>query len=193
MKHKALTTLAALLMAAPTFAADEQLIGVVNFGSCMTESKAGKKEQENLESIRKEIVSRAQETEKELQEIRVKFEDPEFLDGLSPKAEEELQAKKASLEQDLARFDQQYSQVMQYSQYQMAQKLIGDIAKAAEQVAADKNLSYVLSREACFYVRSDLDVTQNVIQAMDSNYELQAQKAENETPAAIESMEPKAG
>ena len=46
------------------------LIGIVNFMTCITDSKYGKNEQEQLENIKKQWTSLIEETEKELNEIR---------------------------------------------------------------------------------------------------------------------------
>ena len=81
-----------ILIAVTAMAVDNPLIGVVNFATCITESKAGKKEQENMENMRKQMSSLIEDTEKELKEISAKFEDTEYLDSLSPKAEEDLKA-----------------------------------------------------------------------------------------------------
>jgi len=158
------------------FAAETATIGSVNFATCVTESKLGKKEQENLEVMRKQMGALVEKTEKELKEIAGKFEDTEFLDSLSPKGEEELKLKHQTLEEDLARYQNQYYQLMQQAQYQLIQKLGSQIAKASEAVANDKKLDYVLNKEACFFGKQQLDVTQDVIAEMDKQFELQAKE-----------------
>ena len=160
------------LFAVSAIAAENPLIGVVNFATCITESKAGKKEQENMESMRKQMATLVENTEKELKEIAAKFEDSEYLDSLSPKAEEELKAKFQTLQEELGRYQNQFYQVLNHANYQMMQKINGNIAKAAEKIAAEKHLDYVMNKEACFYIRSDLDVTSSVIAEMDKNFEL---------------------
>ena len=47
-----------------------------------------------------------------------------------------------------------------------------NIATAAEKIAQDKHLDYVLNREACFYVRTDLDVTSLVVLEMDKAFDV---------------------
>lgn len=150
------------------------LIGVVNFASCVTDSKAGKKEQENMENIRKQMSHLIEDTEKELKEIAAKFDDTEYLDSLSPKAEEDLKLKFQSLQEDHARYQNQFYQVLQHANYQMIQKISGSIGKAAEKIAQSKKLDYVMNKEACFYIRPDLDVTTLVISEMDKTYEFDA-------------------
>lgn len=164
--------LAAFLLAGSAFA-DSGLTGVVNFTTCITDSKSGKKEQENMENIRNQMSNLIEDTEKELKELSAKFEDTEFLDSLSPKAEEEMKVKYQALQEDLGRYQNQYYQVLQHAQYQLIQKMSGNIAKAAEIVAKQKNLDYVINKEACFYIRPDRDETSAVILEMDKIFETQ--------------------
>lgn len=163
---------ATFLALSATAADPSPSIGAANFATCITESKFGKKEQENMEGMRKQMSSMIEDTEKELREIATKFEDTEYLDSLSPKAEEELKAKFETLQQDLSRYQNQFYQVLNHAQYQMVQKVSNNISKAAEKVAAEKHLDYVLNKEACFYIRPDLDVTTMIISEMDKNFEL---------------------
>ena len=164
------------LIASTGFANDTSVnnpvIGVVNFASCLTESKVGRKEQENMESIRKQMSSLIEDTEKELKELTAKFDDTEYLDSLSPKAEEELKVKFQTLQEDLGRYQNQFYQVLQHANYQMMHKMSGTIAKAAEKIAKSNKLDYVINKEVCFYIRPDLDVTTSVITEMDNNFEL---------------------
>ncbi len=171
--------LATLCLSAGAFANDKAPIGVVNFASCITESKSGQKEQESMENIRKQMSSMIEDTEKELKELAAKFEDTEFLDSLSPKAEEEMKLKYQTLQDDLGRYQNQFYQVLQHAQYQLIQKMSGNIAQAAEVVAKEKGLEFVINKEACFYIRSDLDVTNAVIGEMDKSYDSSKKLSEN--------------
>ncbi len=184
--HKIFLSAAALaaVLAGSADAADNAFIGVVNFANCITDSKAGKKEQENMENLRKQMSSLIENTEKELREISAKFDDTEYLDSLSPKAEEELKIKHQSLQEDLGRYQQQFYQVLNHANYQMVQKMSATIAAASEKIAKSKDFDYVINREACFYIRSDLDVTNLVVAEMDKSFDLDAkqtkQLSENE-------------
>ena len=164
------------LFAGTAAAADHPLIGVVNFTTCITNSKMGKKEQENLENLRKQMSTLVENTEKELREIAAKFEDTEYLDSLSPKAEEEMKMNYQALQEDLQRYQQQFYQMIQGANYQLVQKMSTSIAAAAEKIAKQKKLDYVINKESCFYVRSDFDVTSSVIQEMDKTFDLEAAK-----------------
>src|SRR5262249_49111387 len=85
--------------------------------------------------------------------------------------EEELKARYQTLQEDMGRYQGQYYQVLQHAQYQLVQKISSNIAKAAELVAKTHHFDYVINKEACFYIRSDLDVTHDVIQEMDKAFD----------------------
>lgn len=146
-------------------------IAVVNFTTCVQESKFGKKEQENFDNLRKQMVSMIEESQKELQELSQKLEDTDYLDSLSPKAEEELKMKFQTKNQDIARIQNQYYQMLQQANMQVMQKLNENVSKASEAVALKKNLGVVMNKEACFYYKPSLEVTKLVIDEMDKNYE----------------------
>jgi outer membrane protein len=159
-----------LLFTSTLFAGD---IGVVNFANCVSESKMGKKEQEGFENIRKQMAGLMESTEKELKDLTAKFEDPEVLDSLSPKAEEEMKNRYQSLAEDLQRYQNQYYQVLQQANYQMIQKVMGSASRAAEKVAKEKSLDFVLSKDACLFYKGALDLTQSVVTEMDKAFELE--------------------
>ncbi len=148
--------------------------GIVNFTTCITDSKYGQKEQENFEGIRKQLATMIEDTEKELKEIADRFGDTEYLDSLSPKAEEELKARYQNLNEDLGRYQGQFYQIMQQANMQLVQKMSAQIARASEKVVEEKGYSFVINREACFYYKPELDLTELVISEMDKNFELDA-------------------
>lgn len=179
------------LLAGSAFAAETPFIGVVNFATCVTDSKMGKKEQENLENLRKQMSSLVENTEKELKEIASKFEDTEYLDSLSPKAEEDLKVKYQTLQEDMGRYQNQFYQVLNHANYQMMQKVSNSIAAAAEKVAKSRKLDYVMNKEACFYINSDYDVTTTVIGEMDKQFDLKA-LSDNTEEMTLQSQDTKA-
>ncbi len=170
--HKFFLSAATVLGLLTGTAAETPVIGVVNFATCITDSKAGKKEQESLENMRKQMAGLIEDTDKDLREMAARFEDAEYLDSLSPKAEEELKSKFQTRQEELSRYQNQFYQMMNHAQMQMLQKISGNIARAAEKIASDKHLDYVMNKEACFYIRPDLDVTTVVIGEMDKLFEL---------------------
>jgi outer membrane protein len=172
-----LSTLTVCGLATASLSANE-LFGVVNFTTCVTDSKYGQKEQENFEGIRKQLSSMIEDTEKEIKEIADRFGDTDYLDSLSPKAEEELKARYQNLNEDLSRYQGQFYQIMQQANMQLLQKISTQIAAASERVATEKKIDYVINREACFYYNPNLDLTEQVISEMDKSYEIES-KTEN--------------
>lgn len=174
MSKKFFSAAVALLIAGTPLAADTLMTGVVNFTSCVTDSKYGKKEQENFEALRKQMASMIENTENQLKEIASKFEDTEYLDSLSPKAEEEMKVKFQTLQEEHSRYQNQFYQVLNHANQQLIQKMSLSIATAAKEVAEKQKLDYVINKEACFYIRPGLDVTAQVIKEMDVKYEIDA-------------------
>jgi len=173
--------IASLLGFGKSYAIDSRaLIGIVNFMTVITDSKYGKNEQEQLENIKKQWTTLIEETDKELKEVSDKLEDQDYLDGLSPEAEDELKAKKQNLMQDISKYQNQLYQIMNQANYFFIQKMSQNISVASEKVAQDKKLDVVLNKEACFYSNPKIDVTTLVIAEMDKNFDKETSKNEKE-------------
>jgi outer membrane protein len=170
MKKFLLSTVAAAAISAQGFASDTQ-VGIVNFASCMSDSKLGKQEQTNFENLKKQMGTLLEDTEKQLQEIATKFNDQEYLDGLSPEAEKELKTKFQTLNEDLQRYQNQYYQVMNQANMRVIQVMSNSISEASEKVAKTKKLGMVVNKEACFFYSTGLEVTQDVIGEMDKIFD----------------------
>ncbi|HSX14150.1 MAG TPA: OmpH family outer membrane protein [Chlamydiales bacterium] len=178
--------LAAALIAGSFVFADTLMTGVVNFSSCVSDSKYGKKEQENFESLRKQMATMIESTESQMKEIATKCEDTEYLDSLTPKAEEELKVKFQSLQEELSRYQNQFYQVLQHANQQVVQKINTAIAAASKEIAEKSKLDYVINKEACFYIRPGLDVTAQVIAEMDRKFEIDAKQKKISDNSEIE-------
>src|SRR5689334_25235419 len=102
-----LSLLAASSLVTGALVADANF-GIVNFHSCAADSKLGKQEQASFETIKKQMSTLLEDTDKQMQEIATKLNDQEYLDGLSPEAEKELKNKYEALAQDMQRYQNQY-------------------------------------------------------------------------------------
>lgn len=169
----ALTSVSNAAEAAPAVGS----VGVVNFASCITDSKLGKQEQASFEALKKQLSTLLEDTDKQLVEINNKLSDNEFMDGLSPEGEEELKNKFRVLNEELNRYQAQYYQVLNQANMRIVQMLSGSISSAAERVAKEKHLTMVVNKEACFFFAPQLEVTPLVINEMDRVYEQEAKKA----------------
>jgi outer membrane protein len=156
--------------------ANKGQVAIVNFASCMTESKLGKKEQASFETLKKQMASLLEDTEKQLTDLSAKFNDPEYMDGLSPEAEEELKNKARTLNEEMNRYQNQYYQVLNQANMKIIQNMSSVIQAASEKVAKEKQLSMVVNKEACFFYNPALDVTAFVIGEMDKDFEQEMKK-----------------
>ncbi|MEI6242161.1 MAG: OmpH family outer membrane protein [Chlamydiota bacterium] len=168
MKKYILQTFLAVAFCGTCFAESS---GIVNFASCIMESKYGKQEQEQLEKIKKQWSSLIEETEKELKSLSAKLEDQNYLDGLSPAATEELKVKQRTLGDDLGKYQSQLYQILNQANYGLIQKMFGRIAESSEKVAAQKKLDMVINKEACFFYKPTMDITKDVVTDMDKNFD----------------------
>jgi outer membrane protein len=174
------TTLAlagVLCSAAPnSFEQNKSLrIAVVNFKKCVEKSKVGQKEQGNFDTLKKQMEKVLEEKEKALADVATKFNDIDYLDSLSPEAETELKRQYRTLNQEFSQLQNQFYQQLSQTNVQVIQKLQEKVTSAAQEVAKKNQLDLVLNEESCFFVIPNVDISEEVIQALD--------KIENETPA----------
>ena len=160
-----------LLGASFTYASSNRIVGVVNFATCATDSKYGKYEQEQFEKIKVQWQNLIQETEKELTSLSDKFKDQDYMDGLSPDAEDEMKLKYKTLNEDLLKYQNQLYQSLNQANYIFMQKMTKTISDASEQIAKQKKLDIVMTKEACFYHKPDMEITTLVIKEMDKKFD----------------------
>lgn len=160
--------------------------GIVNFSTCVTDSKIGKEEQTNFDNMKKQLGAHLEETEKQINDLSMKFNDPEYMDGLSPEAEDEMKNKMRMLSEEMNRYQNQYYQMLNQANMRIIQVLSTSINTASEKVAKEKKLSMVINKDACFYYAPNLDITTQVISEMDKSYDQEAKKAAVVQPAPQE-------
>jgi outer membrane protein len=175
---KKLYTLAALTVASLQLCAAEAKFGIVNFNNCITDSKIGKQEQIAFEGMSKQFKTLLEDNEKQIKSLQEQLHDKDYMDGVSPEAEQEMNAKLAQLSEEMNRYYQQYSQVMQQGQYRIVQTVVNGINQASDKIAAAKGYTLILNKEFCFYYAPSLDVTADVIKEMDKNFDAESAKVE---------------
>ena len=171
-------TFLTLLLTGMTFLSASN-IGVVNFTNCIMESKYGKNEQGQLESIKQQWSSVIEQTEKELKDVAGKLEDQSYMEGLSVDAAGQLKTKYKTLNEDMAKYQNQLYQVLNQANYIFVQKMVGFINKASSEIAAQKKFSMVVNKEMCFYNKDGLDITKDIVTIMDKNFETEKRLSEN--------------
>ncbi len=185
---KKLLTFLTLTCLSLQLCAAEQKIGIVNFQTCIAESKLGKQEQNAFETMRKQLVTLVEDTDKQMREISDKLQDKDYLDGLSKEAEESMKTKFAQLHEELGRYQQQYYQFMNQGQYKIMQTVVGGINHAADQIASKKGYDFILNKEACFSYAPSRDITSEILKEMDGHFDEEAKKQTASAPKPEEAQ-----
>jgi outer membrane protein len=124
-----------------------------------------------------------EDTEKQLKEMNDQLQNKDFLDGLSPDAEQKMKEKFAQLNEEYNRYNQQYYQFLNQGQYKIIQTIAGGINGAADKIASIKGYNMILNKQACFFYNPALDVTNDVVKEMDKAFDDEAKKAAAAAPA----------
>lgn len=157
-------------------------IGIVSFANCIQESKYGKREQSTLKALQNQITSLVKDTEQQLQEIASKLNDPEYIDTLSPEGEQELKIKFQNHQEDLMRYQQQYSEFINQANYKVMQTMFFHVKNAAKVVSEKLNLDYVLDENSVICNNAGIEVTNQVIQELDMLFEKEESEKSKAAP-----------
>lgn len=172
-------SLLSLVAIAPVSAFSAEFkVRVLNFKTCVEKSKLGKQEQESFDALKKQMENVLNEKEKTLNEMAEKFEDPDYLDSLSPEAETELKRKFRAISQEASQQQSQYMQTLQQANVKVLDKLDGAIIKASEAVAAKNGYNLVINEDSSYFYDKNLDISEEVISAMDENFEKETKAAQ---------------
>lgn len=142
-------------------------VGIVNFKKCVEESKLGAKEQETLQSMKVEFENSLSDKEKKLSEMSGKFND-DYLESISQEQEKQLRDEFTELSHEFSQLQNQYYQLLQQAHMRMIQQVGQVVVDASEKVAKDNGFDVVLNQEAVFYFNDSIDLTDDVIQQMNS-------------------------
>ncbi|PCI78164.1 hypothetical protein COB21_01465 [Candidatus Aerophobetes bacterium] len=177
---KTLTVACTLVLCSAAAHADALKVGIVNFEKCITESKFGKKEQENFDAVKTQMNAVMGDLQSQIQTMADDFNNPELMDSLSHEAEEEMKGKYQSLNEEYQRAQNQFMQVMNQAQMQVLHSMGSRVAEASKKLAEDsKNLpesqqiSLVVRDDICFYYNAPQDeVTNDVVAILDKQFDL---------------------
>ncbi|MCP5469817.1 MAG: OmpH family outer membrane protein [Chlamydiales bacterium] len=173
MKKLSILTLAILALGCAKVQAEELKLGFVNFKECMDKSAQGRQEQGAFETMRNQMQETLEKTNTELEEIAEKLQDQDYMDGLSPAAEDELKGRFQQLSQEFGRYQNQYYQILNQANYQMMQSLHTQVSVAAEKVRQKRQLALIMNEDSVFASSDSLNVTNSVIEEMDRRFELE--------------------
>lgn len=151
-------------------------VKVVNFKKCVEASKIGKQEQANFENLKTQMEKVLEEKEESLADISNKFNDPDYLDSLTPEAENELKHKYRALTQEYNQIQSQCYQAMQQSNMKIVQNLQDEITEASNVIAKKNNIDVICNEESCFFYSPKLDISNEVIEELDKKFDSKKDK-----------------
>lgn len=157
-------------------ATDVPKLGVVDFELCASESKIGKEEAASFNSLQSKAMADMQSMEKERQDLAKKLEDQDYLDGLSPDAQQELHQKIQNHQMKMQMAGENYEKTLRQTYQVMEEKLSSNVKTAAEKIAQDKKLDMVIPSRFCIYSIPTLNITDSVIKKMDESFGKDTQK-----------------
>jgi Skp family chaperone for outer membrane proteins len=168
-----------LLAVAPAFAAAPN-VGVVDVAEVMAkynkaiETKAGI--DKSVQSSRDAVAER----EKELQTLRADLEstvkrsqDPILNEAGKRPLQSEAQVKQGAFQQrqnEYVQFVQSAQGTIQQRVQEMERQVVADIRVQAEKLAKDKGLQLIVPKAVTFFVDGSLDITGDVIKALNDGY-----------------------
>lgn len=160
-------------------------LGIVSFKECIEKSKLGQAEQKSFEELKQQMGSVLDKTEKELEELAKKLNDNDYLESLSADAQNELKTRFQDLGQELARYQNQYYQILNQANVKLIQELSQKVGDASKSVATARNLSLVMQEDVFFYSNASFDITDAVVAELDKRFD-----AEGKTASAKPMMPP---
>jgi len=182
-----------LLAVAPAFAAAPN-VGVVDVAEVMTkynkaiETKAGI--DKSVQTSREAVAER----EKELQSLRADLEstvkrsqDPILNEAGKRSLQSEAQIKQGAFQQrqnEYVQFVQSAQGTIQQRVQEMERQVVADVRVQAEKIAKDKGLQLVLPKAVTFFNDASLDITADVIKALNDAYKSAAPAPAPAAPAA---------
>jgi Skp family chaperone for outer membrane proteins len=182
-----------LLAMAPAFAAAPN-VGVVDVAEVMTkynkaiETKAGI--DKSVQTSREAVAER----EKELQSLRADLEstvkrsqDPILNEAGKRSLQSEAQIKQGAFQQrqnEYVQFVQSAQGTIQQRVQEMERQVVADVRAQADKIAKDKGLQLVLPKAVTFFNDASLDITADVIKALNDAYKSAAPAPAPAAPAA---------
>lgn len=182
-----------LLAVAPAFAAAPN-VGVVDVAEVMSkynkaiETKAGI--DKSVQTSREAVAER----EKELQSLRSDLEstvkrsqDPILNEAGKRSLQSEAQIKQGALQQrqnEYVQFVQSAQGTIQQRVQEMERQVVADVRAQAEKISKDKGLQLVLPKAVTFFNDASLDITADVIKALNDAYKSAAPAPAPAAPAA---------
>ncbi len=181
-----------LLACAPAFAAAPN-VGVVDVAEVMAKYNKAIETKSGIDKSVQTSREAVAEREKELQSLRADLEstvkrsqDPILNEAGKRSLQSEAQVKQGAFQQrqnEYVQFVQSAQGTIQQRLQEMERQVIADVRTQAEKLAKEKGLQLVIPRAVTFFSDGSLDITADVIKALNDSYK-SAAPAPAPAPAA---------
>gem|GEM_PF-4221427 len=156
--------------------------GYVSMMFCCTHSQYGKKEMDRLNHESAKIRHYISEVHQQIQELEEKLQDPDYLDCVTPDAEEEIRVRLISLQKEEKRRRRVAEGQLRQMEFQFVQDVSRLAVEAAKHVAEDQKLSFIVKDEQFLYCQNGHDCTNAVVGEMDRLHQQQGGSYQGQIP-----------
>jgi len=181
---KKFLTLALLTLGSLSAAETTSKIGFIDFERCSTDSKVGKEEYSAFNALQNKAMADMQAMDKERQELAEKAKDQDYLDGLSPEAQNELNQKIQNQQMKMQMAGESYQNTLRQMYEAMEQKITSSVTTASKKIAEEKNLDFVFPSKLCIVSRDQMNVTSEVIKKMDELFDTEQKSSSQKEETA---------
>lgn len=179
MKKQVCTVIALLSTTFGAYAANvNHKMGIVSFEKVVDSSDFMKAQINTLEAMQTQDSAMLEQKQAELDDIAAKLDDPDYRDGLSPEAEQELIEKQGHLAEELQFYEYQRGQTYRQAGAKIQMKLLSQIEEVCQQIAKTDSYSMIFMDNGVMYYDPSLDISEIVVKKVNELY--QKQKVEEE-------------
>lgn len=161
--------IASVMFSLPAFGADVAKIGIVDFQKVLTESKAGKAVQAEIQKKGREMESSLKELGQEIESLNKQLNRDAMV--MSKEKREEKQRELEIKKYDFQSMQQKYRSKFREMENKMVEKLQKEIFDIAETIGKREGYLLIIEKTAAIYYPSTIDITDKVIKAYNEKNE----------------------
>jgi outer membrane protein len=145
------------------FCADAVKIGIIDFQRVLTESKAGKKAQEEISNVGNELKNRLEEMKKEIDELNSDFERQALV--MSKEKRDEKQRDLRIKVMDFKDQQKQYESQFKEKEAELVRNIQKEVFDMAKTIGEKKGFLLIMARQAAgvIYAADHVDITDIII------------------------------
>lgn len=162
-----------MLLASASISASEkqEKFRFIDFQECFQKSTYGEDARKHLEGAVQKLQEVVDDTKSQLEAVSKKLEDQDYVDGLSPDAEQALVGERQQLSERLNMISAQGNQALQYEQQAIQASLEKHLSEIAAIYGPENKLNAILPKQIGIYWNKALDITDIFIELLNKKIE----------------------